>query len=194
MFKNSGNTNYFQQNKKMVLSLVGISLLTGAAVTNRVVLSQEIADVYKIRPDEKLRVPPHRVVPKDKLLPVKPKGEPRALLYGGWINVGNISGYDVKYRQFAIGSDYIYQILGTSSSDGNQLGFACFCANSNTVKTWKGGVNSSCDAANPNTPVKLDNPIMGVYSIAGVPIPDGACCKAAPRVGATLIPGLPKCS
>ncbi|MGJ0428648.1 hypothetical protein [Methylobacter sp.] len=225
MFKNIGNSDYFQKNKKTVLSLVGISLLTGAAVTDRVVLSQEIADVHKIRPDEKHRTQPHpagledklsqtqeiidihkirsddkhRIPPRpvdiqDKLSRIKSKSQPRALLYNGWVSVGSISGYDVKYRQFAIGSDYIYQILGTSSSDGNQLGFACFCANSNTVKTWKGGVNSSCDAANPNTPVKLDNPIMGVYSIAGVPIPDGSCCKSAPRVGATLIPGLPKCS
>ena len=194
MFKNIGNTDYFQKNKKTVLSLVGIGLLTGAAVTDRVVLSQEIADVHKIRSDEKHRIPPRPVDIQDKLSRIKPKSQPRALLYNGWVSVGSISGYDVKYRQFAIGSDYIYQILGTSSSDGNQLGFACFCANSNTAKTWKGGVNSSCDSANPNSPLNLDNSIMGVYSIAGVPIPNGSCCKSVPRVGITNIPGLPKCS
>ncbi|MGJ0489453.1 hypothetical protein [Methylobacter sp.] len=112
----------------------------------------------------------------------------------GWISVGNISGYNVQYRRFAIGSDYIYQILGTSSTDGSQLGFGCICANVNTAKTWKGISNSVCDAANPNTPAKLDNAIMGSYKVYNVPIPDGACCKSAPRVGTTFIPGLPNCS
>lgn len=111
----------------------------------------------------------------------------------GWVSVGSISGYDVKYRRFARGSDYVYQIIGTSTIDGSQLGFGCFCANNSTKLTWQGGVNSSCDAANPNTPVKLDDPIMGSYSIAGVPIPGGACCKSVPRVGTTNIPGLPPC-
>jgi hypothetical protein len=112
----------------------------------------------------------------------------------GWISVGSISGYNVKYRTFAVGSSYVYQILGTSATDGSQLGFACFCANVNTVKTWKGAINSACDAANPNTPLKLDDPVMGAYKIYNVPIPAGACCKSAPRVGTTFIPGLPNCS
>jgi hypothetical protein len=117
-----------------------------------------------------------------------------AASYNWGVPVGNISGYNVQYRRFAIGSDYIYQILGTSSTDGSQLGFACICANVNTVKTWRGVSNSACDAANPNTPLKLDDPVMGVYKVYNVPLPAGACCKSAPRVGTTFIPGLPNCS
>ncbi|MBF6648063.1 hypothetical protein [Methylobacter sp. BlB1] len=208
MFKNTGNTNLFQRNKKMLLGLIGVSFLTGAAVidkdvsgqetagrhrvnaafTDKDVPGREIADRHRVRPD----VPLHPVIPKDKLPLIEPKDEPMALLYDGWVSVGSISGYDVKYRKFAIGSDYIYQILGTS--EANQLGFACFCANVNTAKTWKGAVNSSCDVANPNAPVKLDNAIMGIYKIYNVNIPDGSCCKSAPRVGLTAIPGLPPCS
>jgi hypothetical protein len=193
MFKNSGNINYIQKNKKIVLSLIGISFLTGAAVIDKVVSPQEISYANKLRADENLRISPHPVVPKDKLLQIKPKNEPMALLTDGWVPVGNISGYDVKYRKFAIGSDYMYQILGTSTSDGSQLGFGCICANINGTQTWKGAANSACGAANPNTPVILDNPIMGIYKIYNVPIPAGACCKSVPRVGTTNIPGLPPC-
>jgi len=204
MFKNIGNIDYFQKNKKIVLSLIGISFLTGAAVIDKDVPGQEIADAHRIRSVEKLSIPPrirsvekldippYSVVPKDKLSQIKSKNAPKAFLYGGWVSVGNISGYDVKYRSFAVGSDYVYQILGTSGT--SQLGFGCFCANNSTKLTWKGAVNSACDAANPNTPLKLDNPVMGIYSIPGVPIPDGSCCKSAPRVGTALIPGLPNCS
>jgi hypothetical protein len=193
MLKNSGNIDYFQKNKKIVLSFISLSFFTGAAVIDKDVPGREIADVHRIHPGEKLKAPPHRIVPKDKLPSIKSKNKPMALLYNSWVTVGNISGYDVKYRSFAISSGDIYQILGTSTSDGSQLGFACFCANVNTAKTWKGSVNSACDAANPNTPVKLDNAIMGSYKVYNVPIPDGSCCKSVPRVGTTNIPGLPPC-
>ena len=83
MFKNSENINYFQKNKIMVLSLIGIGFLTGAAVIDRGIPGRGIAGVYRVHPDEELRIPPHRVIPKDKLPPVKPKGEARALV---WIN------------------------------------------------------------------------------------------------------------
>ncbi|WP_442498956.1 hypothetical protein [Methylobacter sp. sgz302048] len=191
MLKGRGNINYFQKNKKIVLSFISVGFLTGAAVIDKDVPGREVADVHRIHPSEKLKVPPHRVVPKDKLSPVKPKNEPRALLYDGWVSVGNISGYDVKYRKFAVGSDYIYQILGTSGA--SQLGFACFCANINGTKNWRGEANSACDATNPNSPLKLDNPVMGIYRVYNVNIPDGSCCKSAPRVGTTFIPGLTPC-
>jgi hypothetical protein len=209
MSRNVGSLNYFQKNKKIILSfigVVGIGFLTGAAVIDKDVPGQETADAHRIRsvekPDipprirsvEKLNIPPYSVVPKDKLSQIKSKNKSMALLSNGWIDSGSVSGYNVQYRTITVGSDVIYQILGTSSLNGSQLGFACFCANSNTVKTWKGGINSACDTANPNSPVNLDNPIMGSYKVYNVPIPDGACCKSAPRVGATLIPGLPKCS
>jgi hypothetical protein len=191
MLKSRGNINYFQKNKKIVLSFIGVSFLTGAAVIDKDVPGREIADVHRIHPGEKLKVPPHRVVPKDKLLPVNPKNEPRALLYNGWVNAGTVSGYNVQYRTITTASSVIYQILGTSGA--SQLGFACFCANINGTKNWRGEANSACDAANPNSPLKLDNPVMGIYRIYNVNIPDGSCCKSVPRVGITNIPGLPPC-
>jgi hypothetical protein len=194
MFKNSENINYIQKNKEIVLSLIGVGFLTGAAVIDRVVPPQEIVDAHKIRPDEKLRISPHTDGLKNTLPPIKQEVKTMALLSSSWVYVGNISGYSVKYRTITKSSEVVYQILGTSTLDGSQLGFACFCVNVNTAKTWQGALNSSCDAANPNTPVKLDDPIMGVDKIYNVPIPAGACCKSAPRVGTTFIPGLPNCS
>ncbi|WP_027160042.1 hypothetical protein [Methylobacter luteus] len=193
MSKNIGNINYIQKNKTIVLSLIGVGFLTGAAVIDKVVPGQEIADAHRIRSVEKLNVPPYSVVPKDKLLQIKPKNEPMALIYNGWVNAGTVSGYNVQYRTITTASDVIYQILGTSTLDGSQLGFACFCANNNTKLIWEGMANSACAAANPNTPVKLDNAIMGSYKVYNVPIPDGSCCKSVPRVGTTNIPGLPPC-
>jgi hypothetical protein len=194
MSKNVGSLNYFQKNKKKVLSLIGVGFLTGAAVIDKDAPGQEeIADAHRIRSVEKLNIPPYSVVPKDKLSQIKSKNAPMAMLYDGWIYAGSVSGYNVKYRTITAGSEVIYQILGTSSTDGSQLGFACFCANVNTTKTWEGMTNSSCAVANPNTPVKLDNAIMGSYKVYNVPIPDGSCCKSVPRVGLTNIPGLPPC-
>jgi hypothetical protein len=191
MCKNIGNIGYFQKNKKKVLSLVGVGLLSGSAVIGSFFPYQEAAEVNNIPSDKKFRIPPHPIGIQDKLFPIKPEVKPMALLSDGWVSVGNISGYDVKYRTITASSEVIYQILGTSGT--SQLGFACICANINTKLIWEGMANSTCDAANPNTPVKLDDPIMGYYSIAGVPIPGGSCCKSVPRVGTTNIPGLPTC-
>lgn len=190
MLKGRGNIDYFQKNKKIVLSFIGVSFLTGAAVIDKDVPGREIADVHRAHPDEKLKAPPHRVVPKDKLPLIKPKNKPMALLYNGWISLGKIGYYDVKYRSFGISSGYVYQFIGTYGT--SQLGFGCICANINKTPTWKGMYDSQCStSAISDNPLDLgDVSIMGSYAISGIPIPGGACCRDLPRVDGTSIPGV----
>ncbi|WAK01040.1 hypothetical protein [Methylobacter sp. YRD-M1] len=192
MCKNSGNIGYFQKNKKTVLSLITTALLSGSVVIGGIFSNQEIADVNTKPSDEKPRISPHIVDLQDKLSQIKPEFgyKPMALVStNGWVSLGKIGNYDVKYRSFGISSGYIYQFIGTYGT--SQLGFGCICANINGTQTWKGMIDSQCyTSASPDNPLDLGDGIMGSYSISGIPIPSGACCKSVPRVDSTSIPGV----
>jgi hypothetical protein len=188
MCENIENIGYFQKNKKTILSLVGAGLLSGAVVIGGFFPYQDVAEVNKMPPDEKLQIPPHPIGMQDKLSPIMPRVKPMALLFDGWTSLGKIGNYDVKYRRFTSGLDYVYQFIGTYGA--SQLGFGCICANVSKTPRWQGMVDSQCDtSASLDNPLDLgDGSIMGSYSISGIPIPTGACCKSQPRVDGTPIP------